>query len=179
MILKNILNNALSLFNPTYSITSADNDEVLLEFDTIESLSVTASAIATKYPLEDGFYSTDYKYRNPDTIKIVGIISKGGALGAGSVFKKMNTFDRASSIAKIKDNLNLLINNLILVNIQTRNSGLYKNQTLIGFSINENFENYGNLEVQMQFQEVCVFESVFKTPSNPSLSDTTDSGLKE
>lgn len=178
MILKNILSNISNLINPTYSITSSDNNTVLLEFDTIESLSITASASATKFPLEDGFYGTDYKYRNPDTIKMLGIISSGGILGVNSVFKKMGTLDRAIAIAKIKDTLNSLLNNLSLVNISTRNSGLFKNQTLIGFTINETFDNFGCLEVQMQFQEVCIFESIYKTPANPAYSETIDSGIQ-
>ena len=177
----------------TYSLVSAVQDEeqerlyglldsvkapkIWLEFDTIDDCSTSGSATVTKYPTEQGTYATDYKYKNPDTVRMTGVISAGGATGLTSVLTRMGTLDRQTAIENIRTNLKELTQKMILLNIQTRNAGRRDNMTMTSYEINENYDNYGSMEVTMNFQEVPQFDGSGKIVRNKSDSPTQENGI--
>lgn len=161
----------------TYSLVGKTDEKLWLEFDIIEECETSGSATVTKYPTESGIYKTDYKYRNPDTVKMTGIISAGGLTGYTSVLSRMGTWDRQTAIEEIRKNLRDLVANMTLLNIQTRNAGRRDNMTLTGYSINETYDNFGSMEVSMQFQEVPQISGSEKAVRNAADSTTSDTGI--
>lgn len=174
------VDNALASLNSvTYSVYSDNPLKILLEFDTVEECSVSGSATATKYPTETGIMATDYKYRNPDSVSMVGVISAGGLTGYGSVIARLGTWDRKTAIENIRKNCADLVAQMTLVTIQTRNSGLRRNMTMTGYTIDETADNMGALLISMQFEEVPLFNAAGQTVLNPSDSPTQDVGITQ
>lgn len=185
-----ILDNFKMAMGETYSLVSTNGTEttktlfgrevsgpkVLLEFDTIDECTTSGSATATKYPTERGTYATDYKYKNPDTVTMVGYLSEGGATGFSSIYRRMGQWDRKSAIEAVRTNLNELVRTMTLLNIQTRNAGRRDNMTLIAYEINETYDNFGVMSVTMQFQQVPQYGTSTKV-RNASDSDTADNGI--
>ena len=68
---------------------------------------------------------------------------------------------------------------MILLDIQTRNSGLRKNFTMNDFMINENPGNYNMLEVDMSFTEVLLLTAEGTMLRNVADSDTQKAGIVE
>ncbi len=161
----------------TYSLVGKNDDKLWLEFDIIEECETTGSATTTKYPTETGIQRTDYKYRNPDTVKMTGVISAGGMTGISSVLTRMGTWDRQTAIEEIRKNLRELTANMTLLNIQTRNAGRRDNMTLTSYSINETYDNFGSMEVSMQFQELPQLSESDKAVRNAADSTTSDTGI--
>lgn len=177
-----------NLTQPSYGIfrdtttNGVTETETLMEFDTIDECSVSGSATATKYPSELGTNITDYKYSNPDQVKIVGILSEGGVANFASIFSKAGlngkrTWDRATAIANIRTQLDTLCRNMQLVNIQTRNGGYRQSLTLVGYTINETYDNYGTMEVEMTFQQIQQFNASGQFVRNVSDGPTIDGGI--
>ena len=168
------------LVNSTYAIVdSKDNDKVWLEFDTIDECTTTGSSTTTKYPTEYGIQVTDYKYKNPDTVTMVGVISEGGLLSISSLFPRMGSWNKTNVLEIVRTNLNTLVNKMTLVDIQTRNAGLRKFMTLTSYTVNENYDTYGLLEVQMTFQEVIQFTQQGEIVRNVADSKTVNAGVAE
>lgn len=178
-----ILKNITTALGETYSIVGAKTTKadpvpkVWLEFDTIDECTTAGSATVTKYPTEMGVLATDYKYKQPDTVTMVGIISEGGIFGRSSIFSVMGQWDRRSAIEEIRKNLDQLVSNMTLVNIQTRNAGRRTNMTLTAYEINETYDTYGTMQVSMQFQQVPRFDASGALARNASDMDTTDTGI--
>lgn len=161
----------------TYSLVSvASPATVLLEFDTIDECTTAGSATVTKYPTEYGTYATDYKYKNPDTVSMIGYLSEGGAIGFSSIYSRMGTFDRKSAIELVRNKLDELVRAMTLLNIQTRNAGRRDNMTLTAYEINETYDTYGTMSVSMQFQQVLQYGALASV-RNPSDTDTADNGI--
>ena len=175
--------NALkNLTSPSYSIVSSKTNEVLMEFDAIDECSITGSATATKYPSELGVRVTDYKYSDADQVKMTGIISSGGVTGFASIYRRVGisgerTWDRVSAISRIREELAKLCKEMTLVDIQTRSGGLRRNLTLVGYVINETYDNYGSMEVEMTFQEVLPFDAKGNFVRVASDANTEDTGI--
>lgn len=167
------------LVNATYGIVGSGTDKVWLEFDTIDECTTTGSSTTTKYPTEYGLQVTDYKYKNPDTVTMVGVISEGGLLGVNSLYSRMGSWDKNTALETIRSNLKELVNKMTLVDIQTRNAGLRKSMTLTSYTINENYDTYGLLEVQMTFQEVIQFTQQGEIVRNVADSKTVNAGVAE
>lgn len=172
-----LFDNILNAMGQTYSLVGVDPQDILLEFDIIDECVTGGSATVTKYPTEKGTYVTDYKYKNPDTVRMVGIISSGGATGYTSVLKRLGTWDRQTTIEMIREKLKDLTRDMTLLNIQTRNAGRRDNMTMTSYEINETYDNYGSMEVTMQFQEVPQFNGSGKVVRNASDSPTQDNGI--
>lgn len=172
-----LFDNILNAMGQTYSLVGVDPQKVLLEFDTIDECTTGGSATVTKYPTEKGTYVTDYKYKNPDTVRMVGIISSGGMTGYTSILSRLGTWDRQTAIEMIREKLKDLTRDMTLLNIQTRNAGRRDNMTMTAYEINETYDNFGSMEVTMQFQEVRRFNSDMRKPANPSDSPTQDNGI--
>lgn len=173
-----ILDNIVNALSQTYSIVgTGDLSKVWLEFDTIDECTTGGSATVTKYPTEKGFQVTDYKYRNPDTVGMVGIIADGGLTGFSSLYRRMGKWDRKSAIEAIRKNLDELVGNMTLLTIQTRNAGRRSNMTLTAYEINETYDTFGTMQVTMQFQQVPQFDNSGNLTRNVADLDTAQTGI--
>lgn len=172
-----IYNSKLTVQDRSYSIVGVKSGRIELEFDTIDECTTSGSATVTKYPTENGILVTDYKYKNPDTVTMVGIVSEGGLTGFSSIYRIMGKWDRKSAIEAIRTNLDTLVGNMTLLNIQTRNAGRRTNMTLTAYEINETYDTFGTMQVTMQFQQVPQFDGTGAVARNASDTDTTDTGI--
>lgn len=175
--LKKIYSNAKNAMGQTYSLVGVLQGNILLEFDTIDECTTGGSSTVTKYPTEMGTNVTEYKYKNPDTVRMTGVISSGGATGYTSVLSRLGSWDRQTAIEAIRSNLRNLVTNMTLVNIQTRNAGRRDNMTLTSYEVNETYDNFGSMEVTMNFTEVQRFGASGVVVRNASDTDTQESGI--
>lgn len=163
------------LNNYTYGIKSANSDKVWLEFDTIDECQFHGSATVTKYPLENNTYYTDYKYSNPDDLMLKGAISVNSLIRFGDAEYNLDGITNKTSLVElIRNQCSELCRNMILLDIQTRNSGLRKNFTMNYFVINETPGNYNMLEVDMSFTEVLLL-----TAEGTMLRNVADSNMQK
>lgn len=165
----------------TYSIVDAETREPLLEFDTIMECGFHGSASSTQVPIETGFKKTDYKYANPDDLHMKGIVSKNGTVGIGfmDINVSLTGRDKNNLIERIRTTCDKLTHEMTLVDIQTRNSGLRKNYTMVDYFIDETEENFNLLEVDMTFEEVLLFNKDGKMLKNEADGDTQLIGIVE
>lgn len=175
--LKKIYSNAKNAMGQTYSLVGVLQGNILLEFDTIDECTTGGSSTVTKYPTEMGTNVTEYKYKNPDTVRMTGVISSGGATGYTSVLSRLGSWDRQTAIEAIRSNLRNLVTNMTLVNIQTRNAGRRDNMTLTSYEVNETYDNFGSMEVTMNFTEVQRFGASGAVVRNASDTATQESGI--
>lgn len=172
-----IFKNILTALGEAYSVVGVKSGRIELEFDTIDECTTGGSATVTKYPTENGIQVTDYKYKNPDTVTMVGIVSEGGLTGVSSIYRIMGKWDRKSAIEAIRTNLDMLVSNMTLLNIQTRNAGRRTNMTLTAYEINETYDTFGTMQVTMQFQQVPQFNKNGTVARDPADLNTTDTGI--
>lgn len=172
-----IYNNKLTVQDRSYSIVGAKSGRIELEFDTIDECTTGGSATVTKYPTENGIQVTDYKYKNPDTVTMVGIIADSGITGLSTLYRIMGKWDRKSAVEAIRTNLDTLVGNMTLLSIQTRNAGRRTNMTLTAYEINETYDTFGTMQVTMQFQQVPQFNKDGTVARNASDLNTTDTGI--
>lgn len=176
-IVDRIWKNVKKNFDQTYSIVGAVDSKLWLEFDTIDECTSTGRASVTQYPTEVGIKGVDYKYSEPDSVTMTGLMSEGGVLSVSSIFPRMGTWDKKSAIEKIRNNLNKLKSDMTLINIQTRNAGLRTNLTLTMYEIDETYDTYGTMSVSMTFQQVPQFQKLAENVTNPSDQSTKDGGV--
>ena len=175
MLLRGILK---LLQGSTYAVVGQEVEKKLwLEFQTIDECSMTGNATVTKYPTEMGTQRTDYKYNTPDSVSMVGIIARGGIGGGPEPRFIMNTPWHDNAIRQIRDNLRELKRNMILVTVNTRNGGLWKNMTLTDYTIDETPDNFGLFQVTMQFQDGPQFNEQGELVRNVSDSSTKSMGI--
>lgn len=172
-----IYNNKLTVQDRSYSVVGVKTGRIELEFDTIDECTTSGSATVTKYPTENGIQVTDYKYKNPDTVTMVGIIADSGITGLSTLYRVMGKWDRKSAIEAIRTNLDMLVSNMTLLKIQTRNAGRRTNMTLTAYEINETYDTFGTMQVTMQFQQVPQFNKDGTVARNASDLNTTDTGI--
>lgn len=169
------------LTDATYSVVDAKTNEPQLEFDSILECNFHGSATSTQVPIETGFKKTDYKYANPDDLHLKGIVSKNGTFGIGflDINYSLTGQNKNTLIEKIRAKCEELTHNLILVNAQTRNSGLRKNYTMTDYVINETPYNFNLLEVDMSFEQVLLFNEDGEMLRNKADGDTQQIGIVE
>lgn len=169
------------LTSATYSVTGSSDHAVYLQFDSIEECSFRGSATATQVPTEAGLNRTDYKYVNPDSVQMKGIVSKNGILGLGLVGASysISGVKKQSLIEKIRKQCEILTRNIILVDIATRNSGTRKNYTMTDYTIEETPDNFSLFEVTMTFDEVLLFGKEGTLTRNVSDQDLKNIGIVE
>ena len=172
-----LLKNFMNAMGQTYSLVGTVKGDILLEFDMIDECVTTGSSTVTKYPTEKGTNITEYKYKNPDTVRMTGVISSGGATGYTSILSRLGSWDRQTAIETIRNNLRDLVRDMTLLNIQTRNAGRRDNMTLTSYEINETYDNFGSMEITMNFTEVQRFGTSGAVIRNASDSATQDSGI--
>jgi len=161
-----------SIRGAQYAVFEADTSKVVFVFDTIEELEFRADSSITSYPIESGVLKTDYLYRNPNIIEIVGRTSKKSLLAQGFNFLT----DKESSIQKINENLTTYTQGIYNLNIQTK-IALRKGFTLQKFTIPENLDTYGMLTVQMTFQEIMGMETTGTALKDEFNADTISAGI--
>ncbi len=176
-LLARIWKNVKKNIDQTYSIVGATDSKLWLEFDTIDECTTAGRASVTQYPTEVGTKGVDYKYSEPDTVTMTGLMSEGGVLALSSIYPRMGTFDKKSAIEKIRNNLNVLKSEMTLVNIQTRNAGLRTNLTLVNYEIDETYDTYGVMSVSMTFQQVPQFPKLGENVTKASDASTKDGGV--
>ena len=172
-----IFKNILTVLGEAYSVVGVKSGRIELEFDTIDECTTGGSATVTKYPTENGILATDYKYKNPDTVTMVGIIADSGITGLSTLYRVMGKWDRKSAVEAIRTNLDTLVGNMTLLSIQTRNAGRRTNMTLTAYEINETYDTFGTMQVTMQFQQVPQFNKNGTVARNASDLNTTDTGI--
>lgn len=164
--------------NNWYS-TPKTEEEVVFSFDTITEAEVRGSSNVVGYPIEKGYTVTDYKFQNPSTIHIIGVMERSSIVGnfarraTNKVLSKLGYKEYADPISKLVQDLEYYKSGLYPLNIQTK-SGLYKKYTLTDYNIPENFDNYGLLEVEMTFQQIMTTNDARPASSN---QDTIEGGL--
>lgn len=180
-IVGDLLNN---LLRATYSVISQEEvgkSKIVLEFDTIDECTMNASATATQYPTEYGTSATDYKYAQSSVVSMRGLISRGGIFGTGTAieFARNKGKLKTSIIEDLRDSLKKLKNELILVDINTRNGGLWENMTLIDYVISETADNFSLFEVEMTFQQVFRKNLQNENAANVSDTNTKQTGIAQ
>lgn len=146
----------------SYIITDAGENKIILAFDMIEECEFKASTTVTTYPTERGIQVTDYKYDNPDTLKIRCFMRR--------------TENNAGLLEKLNTELEKYKSGIYAMNIQTK-IALRSNYTLTGYSIPENADNYGLFEVEMDFQQILNYTEV--SYREASDKDTVSSGISQ
>ncbi len=165
------------LFNkkPVYAVWHISDahptGELIMSFDSIQRVDFKASSTLTNYPIEQGTAVTDYKYNNPDTLSLTGIVSRTGLYhGVG-----LGVVDSDTAIDKIRQSLDTYLKGIYRLKIQTKN-GVYDWFTLQSYDISENYENYGLFEVDMSFQQIMRPPSV-QNPAQAAYADTLSVGV--
>ena len=148
--------------SPTYSVVYAG--KAMLSFDMIEEAGFKASSDLTGYPVENGVTVTDYKYDNPDTVTLRGVVSRSNALFLGN------------TVGQIKTNLKFLKSGVYKCTVKTRNDTYY-NMCLVDYEIAEDADNFGALVVDMTFEEIVTLDAAEKRTANPADTDTVNVGL--
>lgn len=158
-----------------YRIDTASNqEEIILEFDSIVSTHRRNNSEITTVPIETGFQATDYKFATPGQLEVVGVLSRNSALG-----RLLTLGDRSDAISSLLETLDKYTTQILLLNIQTR-TGLCKNYTLKNYEIDETKENYGIVEVSMEFEEVIQLNNAaLNNITSASNSDTKKTGIAQ
>ena len=125
-------NNSTISESTVYIITDHESNDIILAFDMIEECEFKASTTVVTYPTERGVRATDYKYDNPDVIKLKCFVRKRE--------------DNKQQRDKILTQLEHYKSGLYAVDVQTK-AGLRPFYTISGYTIPENLDNYSLLEV--------------------------------
>lgn len=173
MILTSLLNTFLntSVYAIWY-IKSPTEEQQVLAFDSIREAGFEATSSVTDYPLENGTSVTDYKYDNPDTLTVIGVISRTNA-GLTDV-KETYWSGRDALINKTRQALDRYKKGIYRLKIQTK-SGVYDWMTLQDYRIPENYDNYGLFEVEMTFVQI-IRPDAESDPMLPAYSNTISIG---
>lgn len=146
----------------SYVITDAETNTIILAFDMIEECSFKASTTVTTYPTERGIQVTDYKYDNPDTLKIKCYVRKSE--------------NNSIMIEKLNTELEQYKSGIYAMNVQTK-TALRTNYTLVSYTIPENVDNYGLFEVEMDLQQILNYTEVsYRAAAD---KDTVSSGISQ
>ena len=177
MILTSLLSTFLN--KSVYAIWFINDDsmgpvqpEKILEFDSIRETGFEATSNITDYPIENGTSITDYKYDNPDTLTVVGVISRTNSSSSG--LKETYWSGRDELINKARQSLDKYKRGIYRLQIQTK-SGFYDWMTLQDYSIPENYDNYGLFEVEMTFKQIIRPFGVI-SPAKAAYSNTIEVG---
>lgn len=134
--------------------------ENILFLENTTRQTTTLTAQAPKYPTELGFNQTEFKFKDPTTIKITGIISRKGTGLAGANFSisslaLKNPLQSKSSLIKgtLKD-IDYLIANNVLCEVWALNGGKRSYMTMTGASMPDDLMHNGLFEVDLSFVEV-------------------------
>lgn len=155
-------NNSTINNSSSYVITDSKSGEIILAFDTIEECEFKASTTVVTYPTERGIKATDYKYDNPDTLKLTCFVHKDD--------------NNKQQKDKILTQLDYYKRGLYAVDIQTK-AGLRTFYTISGYSIPENIDNYSLLEVGIECQQIISFTQ--ERPRSSSDMDTVSTGISQ
>lgn len=155
-------NNSTIADSSLYIITDHETNEVVLAFDMIEECEFKASTTVVTYPTERGVRATDYKYDNPDVIKLKCFVRKRE--------------DNKQQRDKILTQLDYYKSGLYAVDVQTK-AGLRSFYTVSSYTIPENLDNYSLLEVDLECQQIIDFSQ--EQPRDSSDMDTVATGISQ
>lgn len=155
-------NNSTISDSTAYIITDNQSGEVIFAFDMIEECEFKASTTVVTYPTERGIKATDYKYDNPDTIKLKCFVRKRE--------------DNKQQRDRILTQLEHYKSGIYAVDIQTK-AGLRSYYTIAGYTIPENIDNYSLLEVDLDCQQIIDFSQ--EQPRDDSDMDTVSTGISQ
>lgn len=155
-------NNSTITDSSVYIITDHESSEIILAFDMIEECEFKASTTVVTYPTERGVRATDYKYDNPDVIKLKCFVRKRE--------------DNKQQRDKILTQLDYYKSGLYAVDVQTK-AGLRSFYTISSYTIPENLDNYSLLEVDLECQQIIDFSQ--EQPRDSSDMDTVATGMSQ
>ena len=155
-------NNSTITDSSVYIITDHESSEIILAFDMIEECEFKASTTVVTYPTERGIRATDYKYDNPDIIKLKCFVRKRE--------------DNKQQRDKILTQLDYYKSGLYAVDVQTK-AGLRSFYTISSYTIPENLDNYSLLEVDLECQQIIDFSQ--EQPRDSSDMDTVATGISQ
>ncbi|MDR0675475.1 MAG: hypothetical protein LBF97_00335 [Elusimicrobiota bacterium] len=145
-----------------------NKEEILFQFDTIQESEFTGKATITSHPTEYGIDVLDYKYKEPNELKIRGIISQKNFIAVLGFSLLKN---KADIINKIQENLEKYINGIHAVNIKTKYN-IYKDYTLTKYSIKDTLDEYGIFAVDMEFIKIVKLENLAEKKEVKNETDT-------
>lgn len=170
MRLSSIGNPSKVIYSSLYVISDSASGEIVMTFDSIDEVSFKASSNVTSYPTEKGISVVDYKYDNPDTLDVIGIISRASFIGNRY---GQDVSAKAETVEKTRTELEHYKSGIYKLDIQTK-AALRQGYTLTSYEIPENIDNYSQFEVTMRFVQVKSLSSY--NPVSDSDSDTVSLG---
>ena len=157
-------------------VAKSGKKSVVLAFDSIQETEFTADTQITTYPTEYNIEMTDYKFRNPNTITVRGVIQRDSFAGE-MISSALSAYGGGKSlIDRTRAQLERYCRVICRLDIQTK-SGLYQNYSLKGYKVPESYDNYGYYEAVMTFQENLVNPNLQKNIAKISDSDTIFGGI--
>lgn len=136
-----------------------DTDNVLFLENTTRQ-TTTLSAKSAQYPVEYGFYQTEFKYKEPSKVRLTGLISRKGTglLGVNFSISSLALNNPLQSKAKLiketRKDIDYLIENNVLCEVWSLNGGKREFMTLTNAEIIDDNRHTGLFEVDLQFVEV-------------------------
>lgn len=136
-----------------------NKDNVLFLENTTRQMT-SLSAKSAQYPVEYGFYQTEFKYKEPNKVRLTGVISRKGTglLGINFSISSLALKDPIQSKSKLiketRKDLDYLIANNVLCEIWSLNGGKREYMTLTSAEIIDDNQHTGLFEVDLQFEEV-------------------------
>lgn len=149
---------ALMAFGIFYKDLSGNENVLFLENTSRQTTKM--SAHSAKYPTELGYNQTEFKYKEPNEVRIVGLISRKGTGLAGYNFSisslaLKNPLQSKSKLIKgTRKDLDFLIKNQVLCEVWALNGGKRNYMTLTGAEIHDDLRHVGLFEVDLTFVEV-------------------------
>lgn len=178
----NFLNTVFDkLLGSVYSIYTTENgeDRPVMTFDSITEYGFEGKATIISHPIERGYKATEFKYCDPATIEMTGVVSENSLIGRiGNKLMSLAGLDTQDKVAQVRDALEEYRKNLYVVNIKSR-TAVRENYTLQAYNIKESPENFGLLEVEMTFQEVMLRPNTYSNVKNATQKPTIKSGISQ
>lgn len=171
-----------SLIGSVYAIYTTDEngeEQPVLTFDSITEYGFEGKATIISHPIEQGFKATEFKYCDPATIEMSGVVSENSLIGQlGNKLMSLAGFETEDKISKVRETLEEYRKNLYVVNIKSR-TAVRENYTLQAYSIKESPDNFGLLEVDMTFEEVMLRPKTYVNVKKKSMVSTVKSGISQ
>lgn len=152
------LSDPLMSFGIFYKDRSGNENVLFLENTSRQTTKLTAQT--AKYPTEQGFTQTEFKYKEPNEVRITGLISRKGTGGLGFNFSISSLAlqnplqSKGKLIKETRKDLDYLIKNQVLCEVWALNGGKRSYMTLTSAEIHDDLQHVGLFEVDLVFVEV-------------------------
>lgn len=160
-LLNLILKNRLGIYK--------QNGDALVNFDTITNMEVTAEVEVPEFPVEDGSFSNDARYKKPVMISVTGVKSQKLSLFNPNFENELE--NDIAIIKAAKDGLDLFT--------VYNKFDVYENMTITGFSYSHTAETLNSLAATLELKQVRITEAQYfnlGSVKNPSAANTKNIG---